>query len=77
MSVKGETICAYINCSKTVEYICIVEDGHNVCADHLPPAGQGTEYFWEVNPEYTKKIPNLFEKNDGCPCWVCQLENNE
>lgn len=62
LSRKGETICAYENCSKTVEFVCIVEDGHNVCADHLPPAGQGTEYFWEVN---------------GCPCWGCQLENND
>ena len=59
---EEEPICDMENCTKPVKYICIVEDGHNVCADHLPPAGQGTEYFWEVN---------------GCPCWGCQLENND
>ena len=52
MSRNEETLsCSSDNCHNKVEWICIVEDGHNVCSDHLPPAGQGTEYFWPIDGE--------------------------
>ena len=48
LSEKEDQLCTTDGCHNKAEYYCIVVDDVLACEEHLPPMGQGTEYFWEI-----------------------------
>ena len=48
MSGKEQQLCTTDGCSNKALYWCIVAEVL-ACEEHLPPMGQGTEYFWEID----------------------------
>ena len=47
LSGKEQQLCTTDGCSNKALYWCIVAEVL-ACEEHLPPMGQGTEYFWEI-----------------------------
>ena len=47
LSGKKDQPCTTLNCQNIALYWCIVAEVL-ACEEHLPPMGQGTEYFWEI-----------------------------